>query len=46
MSVDRMIFDVDYDQDFVTVSGYVNGKALVGVDMWANFSEQTSLGVA
>ena len=46
MSVDRMIFDVDYDFDFVIVSGYVNGKALVGVDMWANFSGQTSLGVA
>lgn len=46
MSVDRMIFEVDYDKDFVIVSGYVNGKALVGVDMWANFSGQTSLGVA
>ena len=46
MSVDRMIFDVDYDFDFVIVSGYVNGKALVGVDMWANFSGATSLGVA
>ena len=33
---------MDYDKDFVTVSGYVNGKALVGVDMWANFSGQTS----
>ena len=46
MSVDRMIFDVDYDFDFVIVSGYVNGKALVGVDMWANFSGETTLGVA
>ncbi|HEY8690312.1 MAG TPA: hypothetical protein VIM07_13835 [Chitinophagaceae bacterium] len=46
MSVDRMIFDMDYDFDFVIVSGYVNGKALVGVDMWANFSGATSLGVA
>ena len=41
-----MIFEVEYDKDFVIVSGYVNGKALVGVDMWANFSGQTSLGVA
>lgn len=46
MSVDRLIFDVDYDFDFVIVSGYVNGKALVGVDMWANFSGETTLGVA
>lgn len=46
MSVDRMIFDVDYDFDFVIVSGYVNGKALVGVDMWANFSGEPTLGVA
>lgn len=45
-SVDRILFDQSHDFDFVLVSGYVEGRALVGVDLWANFSDAKTLGVA
>ncbi|MET0392636.1 MAG: hypothetical protein ABW019_05825, partial [Chitinophagaceae bacterium] len=45
-TVDRIIFDKSYDFDFVLVSGYVKGKALIGADFWANFGGSTDLGVA
>lgn len=46
LTVDRIIFDESYDFDFVLVSGYVQGKALIGADLWANFGGSTSMGVA
>lgn len=45
-TADRILFDKSYDFDFVLVSGYVQGRALIGMDFWANFSGATDLGVA
>jgi hypothetical protein len=45
-TVDRVLFDESFEFDFVLVSGYVQGKALVGADFWLNFSEGAALGIA
>ncbi|MEJ7826594.1 MAG: hypothetical protein WKF91_00300 [Segetibacter sp.] len=45
LSVDRILFDKEYDFDFVIASGYVKGKALVGVDMWVNFAGGANFGL-
>ena len=47
MSIDRVLFDVNETFDFIIVSGYVNAKAMVGADMWANFSDKANtLGIS
>jgi hypothetical protein len=45
-TVDRILFDESEEFDFVLISGYVQAKAIVGADFWANFSGQTALGIA
>jgi hypothetical protein len=45
-TVDRVLFNMSHDFDFVLVSGYVEGRAAIGCDFWANFAGKTDLGVA
>ncbi|MES2373938.1 MAG: hypothetical protein V4557_15265 [Bacteroidota bacterium] len=45
-TVDRVLFDESFEFDFILVSGYVQGKALVGADFWLNFSDGVNLGIA
>jgi hypothetical protein len=44
-TLDRSIIDASLDFDFVLASGYVQANAVIGADIWANFSAQTSIGL-
>lgn len=46
MTADRIVLDKSADFDFILVSGYVRAKAIIGADMYANFSGETTMGVA
>jgi len=46
LTVDRIVLDESVDFDFIIVSGYVEAKAIIGADLFANFSGQTAMGVA
>jgi len=44
-TIDRIIVDKSIDFDFILASGYVNATALLGADIYANFSEPVTVGV-
>jgi hypothetical protein len=46
ISVDRVVLDEQASFDFVLISGYVEAKAAIGVDLWANFAGNATMGVA
>jgi TANFOR domain-containing protein len=46
LTADRIVLDESADFDFILVAGYVNAKAIVGIDVYANFSDNMAMGVA